>query len=373
MKANDGASLRVLFVIDYFDERFPRDQVLLARFLADSGVQVHVLTCNRDEDGRRLSRAYAGHTPNLHVSRRRSFRLKIPRRYAWRLFFPSTNFRPDIVHAFGFGSFSSFAGWFLARRHGVPLVMRSDINANGIAALENSAIYRGLLAPLRASHHVYTFSPDEREALVRHGIDRSATSYVGVGFNGANLVDMPFDPAIRAVGFLGRIEALKGADRLPPSLDVAYACGARVVIAGPDNGDSGAEPLRAWLRAHPDAKVLGLVAGPHEVLRRCSIFLAPTRLESGAIAVLEAMAAGRVVIASRISPITDYIQDGISGFLVDDWAAEAPHLVRALLEDPDKLQAISHAARTAARAHDFVTIGPRIRGIYAAALAPKSG
>ena len=67
---------------------------------------------------------------------------------------------------------------------------------------------------------------------------------------------------------------------------------------------------------------------------------------------LEAMAAGCLVLGSNNAPVTEALHDGHNGLLVDPFdAAAICNRVDAVLDDPERLQGLRHAARATVIAH----------------------
>jgi glycosyltransferase involved in cell wall biosynthesis len=126
-------------------------------------------------------------------------------------------------------------------------------------------------------------------------------SDIGVVLGDWPLVERPV-PRITRYLFLGRLIGWKGVDLL---LD-AFAPVARQLPARLDIGGDG--PERSRLEAQ--ARRLGLVGHVRfhgwlsqthcaELIRDCDVFVSPTLQEAGGVAVLEAMATGRPVIAAK--------------------------------------------------------------------------
>src|SRR5690606_17021602 len=82
------------------------------------------------------------------------------------------------------------------------------------------------------------------------------------------------------------------------------------------------------------------------LLASADVFVLPSRLEGLPLSLLEALAAGRPVVASSIGGIVDVVRDGIEALLVppDDPAALAD-AVRRVLHEPALADAIAHAGR----------------------------
>ena len=103
------------------------------------------------------------------------------------------------------------------------------------------------------------------------------------------------------------------------------------------------------------------------LLDSASVFVLPSHFEALPMAVLEAMAAGLPVVATRVGGIPDVIVDGCEGILVEprDPAALA-RAIEGLLSDPARRAAMGAAARRRAQeTFSAEAIVPRIESIWA--------
>ncbi|MGE0489840.1 MAG: glycosyltransferase family 4 protein [Vulcanimicrobiota bacterium] len=156
-------------------------------------------------------------------------------------------------------------------------------------------------------------------------------------------------PADR-VGFLGRMCHQKGVDLL---LDAWPA----VVVARPeaclilwgDGPDLAALQSRGRL---PSVSFAGPLL-PEQVpraLASCSFVVMPSRQEGHPLVALEAAAAGRAVVATRVGGLGEIVQTGQTGLLVEpfDTSALAQAMIE-LLENPERARRMGLAAAAGAR------------------------
>jgi glycosyltransferase involved in cell wall biosynthesis len=121
-----------------------------------------------------------------------------------------------------------------------------------------------------------------------------------------------------------------------------------------------------------------LGAVPNETLpsyyRFCACMCVPSRWEGFGIVFIEAMACGASVISSAIAPMTEYIQHGANGILVEafeDPAAVATAIAR-VCEDP-ACRGLGEAARQSTRRFAVEAVDALEVGLYQEALALGRG
>lgn len=173
--------------------------------------------------------------------------------------------------------------------------------------------------------------------------------------------------------FVGRLHERKG---FPTAIEAFHLLAdgradLRMVVAG-DGEDRGAvDRLDPALRA----RVLLLGSVPHDDLppyhAACDVFLAPSvGGESFGIVLVEAMAAGLPVVASRIPGYDEVVTDGVEGFLVPprDPAAVAA-AAAAVLDDPALARKMGEAGRERSRRYDWAVVTGEVEAAYRDALA----
>jgi type III pantothenate kinase len=100
-----------------------------------------------------------------------------------------------------------------------------------------------------------------------------------------------------------------------------------------------------WLGQLPDSDMAQLLAA-------CDLYVQPSRVETGPLIVLEAMALGVPVVGTKCGSMPDFILPGVTGDLVP--VCDPPALSRALaqaLQDRPQLARMGAEARDRYRAH----------------------
>ena len=171
------------------------------------------------------------------------------------------------------------------------------------------------------------------------------------------------------VSFLGRLdEPRKGLPVLlaawPAVLD---ACpGARLVVAGPGDVDEAASLLADEVR--PSVRFLGRVSDEDKarMLASSDVYVGPhTGGESFGIVLVEAMAAGAVVVASDLPAFRDVLAEGTAGRLFPTGDAEAlAGVVVGLLADADARRTLRDAARRRVPRYDWSTVTEQVLEVY---------
>jgi glycogen(starch) synthase len=157
----------------------------------------------------------------------------------------------------------------------------------------------------------------------------------------------PLDPP-RLLG-LGRLLSFKGFDVALRAFRVvrAHAPRARLTIAGDGPERRALEELAARLDLQDVVDFVGWVHPERVValMATATLVLMPSRWEGLPLVALEAQAAGRPVVASRVGGLREAVADGETGSLVPpDSPAALADAVMALLSSSD---ALAHMGRTA--------------------------
>lgn len=168
----------------------------------------------------------------------------------------------------------------------------------------------------------------------------------------------------RQILFVGRLEPGKGLDDLIEALPLVPNARLTVVGDGVDRARSEA------LAAGRPVRFLGWKSQAElaEQYTRASVVVLPSSLVEGLPnVVLEAMAFGRPVVATRTGGVLDVVQGGINGALVEpDRPAELAAAIGSLLSDSDRLRTLGLAARRTATTYAWGTVIPRLEAALSA-------
>lgn len=110
--------------------------------------------------------------------------------------------------------------------------------------------------------------------------------------------------------------------------------------------------------------------GVEMLLRRCRFFVLPSRRENFPLAALEAMAAGKAVLTSRVGGIPEMIRDRKEGLLVPP--NDIPGLTRAIValeEDASLRRRLGRAAKLRSRSFSWKRAAASYVRLYERALA----
>ena len=247
-----------------------------------------------------------------------------------------------------------------SRRAGVPLVV--TLHGTDVAIAERKRFLRRLAGQtLSAAGAVTAVSDDLRRRAERLGADPSKIRTVHLGVDTEAFAPRELDPAARSrlgvpadafhVVTVGRLIEVKGFRYLIEA--VSRLEGVHLTIVGDGDLRSELEQLAKTLHASvtfagnldqpavADAVAAAdIVAVPSVVGRAGSVDGLPTTL-------LEALAAGRAVIASAVAGIPEVVTNGVNGVLLPEKDVDA--LARALTELRDQPELRERLGREARR------------------------
>jgi glycosyltransferase involved in cell wall biosynthesis len=223
------------------------------------------------------------------------------------------------------------ARWVVRVGLAAPLLLARDVVVNSAAARD--VVVSAVPALRRRTRVVYNGVPGPPEAPVADG--------------GAGTV-----PGPAHVVLVGRLSPRKGSDVALEAVALLRQTGRDVRLTLCGSVFAGYEwfedQLRVRAAADDLAGAVDLVgyADPWEWFARGDVVVVPSRVEPFGNVAVQAMLAGRPVVASRTQGLAEIVRDGETGLLVrpDDPVALAD-TIAALLDDPAHASALADAGR----------------------------
>jgi glycosyltransferase involved in cell wall biosynthesis len=246
---------------------------------------------------------------------------------------------------------------------------------------------RGALAPLlpglfrrsrRRAARVIAVSEENRRTLEDvYGLPASAVEVV---YNGVDLarfarppgrdlrIELNLHPKQPVVLTVARLLPNKGHRYLveaAPEILMRFP-DAHFIFAGDGAERVALEGQVAALDLTDRFSLVGFRDDVEDVLRAGDVFVLPSLAEGFALSLVEALAAGLPVIATRVGGAAEVIEHGINGFLAPpgDAPALAEGVITALTLDDAGRQRMSMAARATAERFSVETMAERMFAIY---------
>lgn len=261
--------------------------------------------------------------------------------------------RPDVFHAHLNWPLACSGGILAAAAAGVPAIVAtvqlfSDLPQAATIGVQRTLVTRAVDRYVAVSAHV------------AHRIETSlgvAGNRITVIHNGVLLephvtppgvvepAPAPMDGAHRPIVLtLARLDRQKGLDVLLHA--VAELPQVTLVIAGEGPQREALESLADELKIAERVSFPGFRSDTRALLSVADLFVLPSHNEGLPLALIEAMAAARPVIASAIGGIDEVVSDGATGLLVPPGDATAlAGAIKRLLDAPDFAQRLALAGR----------------------------
>jgi glycosyltransferase involved in cell wall biosynthesis len=188
--------------------------------------------------------------------------------------------------------------------------------------------------------------PRDKMVLIPNGVNEAALHLSADGRGKRCELGVPLEAPV--VGVVARLAWKKGIRHLleaAPGL-VGTLPELRIIIVGDGPLRSDLEALASSLGIRQHVMFLGSRQDTLELLSTFDVFVLPSDIEGMSNALLEAMAAGRPVVATDVGGNPEVVVDGETGFLVPPGDGErmAAAIVK-LLESPDMAEEMGAAGR----------------------------
>jgi glycosyltransferase involved in cell wall biosynthesis len=191
-------------------------------------------------------------------------------------------------------------------------------------------------------------APAEKFAVVRLGIELGERVAVDNGARDETRRALGVAPDAFLVGWVGRMTAVKRTHDVLRALRVLVDGGADAFLVlvgdGPDR-----EPLERHAHELGVARRCLFVGYQNDVARfydAMDVLLLPSVNEGTPVSVIEALAAGRPAVATRVGGVPDVIRDDVDGFLVAAGDADALGTrLGELARDPERRRQMGSAGK----------------------------
>ncbi|MGK5448192.1 glycosyltransferase family 4 protein [Streptomyces radiopugnans] len=292
----------------------------------------------------------------------------------------------DVVHAHAGEDLAVLpAARAVANRHGCPLVvtlhcslrhtLRGGSPREAALRLLGGAVERRTAAGADA---VIALTPSTARRLAGDGVPAERIHAIPSGFAPDLFTrerpdPFPYLPRPR-VAYVGRLAAQKDVGTLLDAFARLPSGGARLLVVG-----DGPQRAQLQARARPLSDRVHFTGFlPHEqvpaVLAHVDVLVVPSRYEELGSVLVEAMAAGLPVVASRVGGIPDLVRDGHNGLLVPPGDAAAfARAVGRLLGDPATAARLGREARHTAGAYAWPLLAEKVAGVYHRVVAAHAG
>jgi glycosyltransferase involved in cell wall biosynthesis len=293
--------------------------------------------------------------------------------------------RPDIVHTHT--SKAGSLGRVAARLAGVPHIVHTPhghVFYGHFSRLVSElflALERGFA---RFTEKTVALTPSERQDYINLGVGRAEdilTIHSGVdldtfGSEGLDLAakkaSLGLDPTRRLVGFAGWLLPIKGPMHLLNAMKSVWEDHPDATLVFVGKGVMEAELRREAERMGLNGRVkfLGWRDDLHEIMPLFDVFVLPSLNEGMGRVLVEAMAAGRPIVASRVGGIPDLVRHGETGLLVaprDE--VQLADSISLLLSNPDQALHLGAMGRLTCREFDLCAMVSKLDGLYRGLLA----
>lgn len=212
---------------------------------------------------------------------------------------------------------------------------------------------------LREAMFVQALTPHEADVIARFGVPRERIRIIPNGLPQVTVLSLAKQAQSGANGtqiasgygiFLGRIHPQKGLDMLVRALPLVLSRhpGMKIVVAGPDEGgyQSEIERLARSLGVRDRLAFTGLVKGEQKwkLLTGAKFFVLPSYSEGFSMALLEALAAGVPVVATKVCDVGT-LETSEAAILVDPTPHALASGLDSILSRPELAHRLSENGR----------------------------
>jgi glycosyltransferase involved in cell wall biosynthesis len=279
----------------------------------------------------------------------------------------------DIIHTHL--TAAAYHGFFTGQLARLPVVSSMHV-------LSRDFVYRWLLP--RPENRIITVSEFVRQGLIERGVSASRVQTI---YNGTNFcspgsayptseeerlpvrAELSLPPDAELVGIFGHVGEFKGHFLLAEAVaDVVRACPrAFIVCVGSLEADI---QRQLWEIASRNGmaerlRFTGVRDDVRRLLSAMDVITLPSRYEACSMAIIEAMAMGKPVVATRAGGNPELVQHGETGLLIERNVPELTEALTSLLTDRELRLRMGEAGRLRAEAHFSAEVmAARVESLY---------
>ena len=205
-----------------------------------------------------------------------------------------------------------------------------------------------------------------RVACIRNGIDLEGKSVQRDRWRTRK--DLGVDSETCLIGTVGRLTPVKGIPYLLDAARILLRQGENVKVLVVGDGSIRQDLLAQAGNLGVGERVvfLGHREDTDALLQALDIFVLPSLSEGIPMALLEAMAAARPIVASRVGGIPEIIEDGVDGYLVEPMDVNnLAERCRRLIESPDVARKMGEQGRVRVeREFSATAMADRVVSVY---------
>ena len=257
--------------------------------------------------------------------------------------------QPAIIHSFLFRA--NICGRLAGRLAGAPIVI-SSLRVTEAGSLPH---FVDRMTAGMVDRYTAVSEAVRREAITRTGIspEKIVTIYNGIDCpNLSAAACAPGAPGIFTIALFGRFHRQKGHAVLLQALKLLAGQGplVRVFLFGEGPDEGALKKMAAEFGIADRVRFMGVVDNPMEAMAGMDAIVLPSLWEGMPNAVLEAMAAGKPVVASRIAGMDELVRDGVTGLLCAPGNPdELAGALLSLARDRQRSRAMGEAGRCLAK------------------------
>ena len=280
--------------------------------------------------------------------------------------------RVDVLHSHMFGS--NFWGTIFGRLGNVPVLIVHEHGWNFEGQPLRRFLDRALIA--RGADVFVVVSREDRRRMIeiekidprRIRVVRNGIRPISPSRSGDVRREFRIEADVPVIGSVGHLVPVKAFDVLVESaaLLAQEFADLRVLIVGDGTEEERLRRLIASRGLQDNVLLLGVRSDVPNVVAALDVAVCCSDHEGSPLSVMEYMAAGKPVVATRVGGLPDLVEDGLSGFLVE---RRNPHelakRVATLLREPELRAAMGARGRERQqREFDLELVVQRLEDLY---------